>query len=153
MSWTESVPVLKLKMANSTEAELRQLRSSLNQSKDEVALDLKRNVFDKYVAIKASGVSTSDVNILAMPNLCWSLRKSAHWRTRCWSSRKRWRNGKLCHPRCTSTIPPPSRVRQHVDSSVMQSNHVHRTAKERPVIYRGPPRPLRESDAELAHSD
>ena len=42
--------VLKLKMANSTEAELRQLRSSLNQSKDDVALDLKRNVFDKYVA-------------------------------------------------------------------------------------------------------
>ncbi|THH02363.1 hypothetical protein EW026_g529 [Hermanssonia centrifuga] len=39
---------LKLKMANSTEAELRSLQSSLRSSKDEVALDLQRNVFKNY---------------------------------------------------------------------------------------------------------
>ncbi|KAF7798512.1 hypothetical protein EIP86_009733 [Pleurotus ostreatoroseus] len=39
---------LKLKMANSTEAELRSLQSSLRGTKDEVALDLKRNVFKNY---------------------------------------------------------------------------------------------------------
>lgn len=38
---------LKLKMANSTEAELRSLQSSLQSSKDGVALDLQRNVFKK----------------------------------------------------------------------------------------------------------
>ena len=40
---------LKLKMANSTEAELRELQSSLQASKDGVALDLQRNVFKKCV--------------------------------------------------------------------------------------------------------
>ncbi|KAJ3552494.1 hypothetical protein NM688_g4125 [Phlebia brevispora] len=39
---------LKLKMANSTEAELRSLQSSLRGAKDEVALDLKRNVLRNY---------------------------------------------------------------------------------------------------------
>jgi hypothetical protein len=38
---------LKLKLANSTEAELRSLQSSLQNSKDEVAADLQRNVFKK----------------------------------------------------------------------------------------------------------
>lgn len=38
---------LKLKLANSTEAELRSLQSSLRNSKDEVASDLQRNVFKK----------------------------------------------------------------------------------------------------------
>lgn len=39
---------LKVKLANSTEAELRSLQSSLQNSKDEVAADLQRNVFKKY---------------------------------------------------------------------------------------------------------
>ncbi|KAI0296328.1 Cullin repeat-like-containing domain protein [Multifurca ochricompacta] len=39
---------LKLKLANSTEAELRSLQSSLQDSKDEVAADLQRNVFKNY---------------------------------------------------------------------------------------------------------
>lgn len=39
---------LKLKLANSTEAELRSLQSSLQNSKDEVAGDLQRNVFKNY---------------------------------------------------------------------------------------------------------
>jgi len=38
---------LRLKLANSTEAELRSLQSSLQISKDEVAADLQRNVFKK----------------------------------------------------------------------------------------------------------
>lgn len=38
---------LKLKMANSTEAELRSLQSSLQASKDDVSRDLQRNVFKK----------------------------------------------------------------------------------------------------------
>ena len=38
---------LKVKLANSTEAELRSLQSSLQNSKDEVAADLQRNVFKK----------------------------------------------------------------------------------------------------------
>ena len=38
---------LKLKMANSTEAELRLLQSSLQSSKDDVSKDLQRNVFKK----------------------------------------------------------------------------------------------------------
>lgn len=38
---------LKLKMANSTEVELRSLQSSLRSTKDDVALDLQRNVFKK----------------------------------------------------------------------------------------------------------
>jgi hypothetical protein len=40
---------LKLKLANSTEAELRSLQSSLQNSKDGVAADLQRNVFKKCV--------------------------------------------------------------------------------------------------------
>ncbi len=40
---------LKLKLANSTEAELRSLQSSLQNSKDEVAVDLQLNVFKKCV--------------------------------------------------------------------------------------------------------
>jgi len=40
---------LKLKLANSTEVELRSLQSSLQNSKDEVAADLQRNVFKKCV--------------------------------------------------------------------------------------------------------
>ncbi|KAH9958939.1 hypothetical protein BC827DRAFT_1135523 [Russula dissimulans] len=39
---------LRLKLANSTEAELRSLQSSLQVSKDEVAADLQRNVFKNY---------------------------------------------------------------------------------------------------------
>ena len=41
--------VLKTKLANSTEAELKSLQSSLQSLKDGVALDLQRNVFKKYV--------------------------------------------------------------------------------------------------------
>ena len=49
LSKQKFVPDLKLKLANSTEAELRSLQSSLQNSKDEVAADLQRNVFKKYV--------------------------------------------------------------------------------------------------------
>jgi hypothetical protein len=47
LSKQKFVSVLKLKLANSTEAELRSLQSSLQNSKDEVAADLQRNVFKK----------------------------------------------------------------------------------------------------------
>ena len=40
---------IKLKLANSTESELRQLQSSLQAQKDNVAVDLQRNVFKKCV--------------------------------------------------------------------------------------------------------
>ncbi|KAI0325433.1 hypothetical protein GY45DRAFT_1374778 [Cubamyces sp. BRFM 1775] len=39
---------LKLKLANSTEAELRSLQSSLQGQKDAVAVDLQKNVFKNY---------------------------------------------------------------------------------------------------------
>jgi exocyst complex component 8 len=39
--------VLKSKLANSTEAELKSLQSSLRNTKDETAADLQRNVFKK----------------------------------------------------------------------------------------------------------
>ena len=39
---------IKLKLANSTESELRTLQSSLQSQKDDVAVDLQRNVFKKY---------------------------------------------------------------------------------------------------------
>ncbi|KAI0027216.1 hypothetical protein K488DRAFT_62297 [Vararia minispora EC-137] len=39
---------LKIKLANSTEAELKTLQSSLQTSKDDVAVDLQRNVFKNY---------------------------------------------------------------------------------------------------------
>ncbi|OSD01155.1 hypothetical protein PYCCODRAFT_1392308 [Trametes coccinea BRFM310] len=39
---------LKLKLANSTEAELRSLQSSLQAQKDNVAVDLQKNVFKNY---------------------------------------------------------------------------------------------------------
>ena len=38
---------LKLKMANSTEDELKSLQSSLRTQKDDVHLDLQRDVFKK----------------------------------------------------------------------------------------------------------
>ena len=41
---------LKIKLANSTEAELRSLQSSLHSSKDDTNLDLRRNVFKQYVS-------------------------------------------------------------------------------------------------------
>lgn len=40
---------LRVKLANSTESELRTLQSSLRASKDDVASDLQRNVFKKCV--------------------------------------------------------------------------------------------------------
>jgi hypothetical protein len=40
--------VLKLKLANSTEAELKSLRSSLQNAIDDTASDLQRSVFKKY---------------------------------------------------------------------------------------------------------
>ncbi|KAG1771203.1 hypothetical protein EDD22DRAFT_863735 [Suillus occidentalis] len=39
---------LKAKLANSTEAELRSLQSSLRSSKDDTAIELQRNVFKNY---------------------------------------------------------------------------------------------------------
>ena len=50
---------LKLKLANSTEAELRVLQSSLRNSKDEVAADLQRNVFKKCLIFASSVPHTS----------------------------------------------------------------------------------------------
>ena len=40
---------IKLKLANSTESELRALQSGLQAQKDDVAVDLQRNVFKKCV--------------------------------------------------------------------------------------------------------
>jgi hypothetical protein len=40
--------VLKIKLANSTESELKTLQSSLRNAKDDTASDLQRNVFKKY---------------------------------------------------------------------------------------------------------
>lgn len=40
---------LKVKLANSTEAELKSLQSSLRSSKDDTAIELQRNVFKKYI--------------------------------------------------------------------------------------------------------
>lgn len=40
--------VLKLKLANSTEAELKSLESSLRNAIDDTASDLQRSVFKKY---------------------------------------------------------------------------------------------------------
>ena len=42
-----TVPVLKQKMANSTEEELRALRSSLQQYRSDTNVDLQKNVFKK----------------------------------------------------------------------------------------------------------
>ena len=42
------IAVLKLKLANSTEAELKSLRSSLQNAIDDTASDLQRSVFKKY---------------------------------------------------------------------------------------------------------
>ena len=42
---------MKAKLANSTEAELKSLQSSLQGSKDDVAVDLQRTVFKKYVSL------------------------------------------------------------------------------------------------------
>ena len=50
---------LKLKLANSTEAELRLLQFSLRNSKDEVAADLQRNVFKKCPVSASSVPHTS----------------------------------------------------------------------------------------------
>lgn len=48
------VQVLKLKLANSTESELKQLQSSLRDTKDGVAADLQKNVFKKCVYSQAN---------------------------------------------------------------------------------------------------
>lgn len=50
--------VLKLKLANSTEYELKQLQSSLSATKEDVAADLQKNVFKKY-ALSAVYLSTN----------------------------------------------------------------------------------------------
>lgn len=42
-------PDLKAKLANSTEAELKSLQSSLHSLKDDTAVELQRNVFKKSV--------------------------------------------------------------------------------------------------------
>lgn len=59
---------LKLKMANSTEAELRSLQSSLQASKDGVALDLQRNVFKNYAefVMVSKEVSTLESEMLEL---------------------------------------------------------------------------------------
>ncbi|KAI0311367.1 hypothetical protein OF83DRAFT_1278659 [Amylostereum chailletii] len=59
---------LKLKMANSTEAELKTLQSSLQQSKDEVAVDLQRNVFKNYAefVVISKEISTLENEMLEL---------------------------------------------------------------------------------------
>ncbi|EKM61512.1 uncharacterized protein PHACADRAFT_135232 [Phanerochaete carnosa HHB-10118-sp] len=59
---------LKLKMANSTEAELRSLQSSLQASKDEVSRDLQRNVFKNYAefVMVSKEVSTLESEMLEL---------------------------------------------------------------------------------------
>lgn len=47
--WRFDPPDLKLKLSNSTEAELRSLQSSLRSAKEETATDLQKNVFKKYI--------------------------------------------------------------------------------------------------------
>lgn len=47
-AYTKAHTVIKLKLANSTEAELRSLQSSLRVAKDDTASDLQRSVFKKY---------------------------------------------------------------------------------------------------------
>ena len=68
---------LKLKLANSTEAELRSLQSSLQNSKEEVAADLQRNVLKKLVYYDLSAAYISDPS-LATPNSFSSPRKLGH---------------------------------------------------------------------------
>lgn len=53
--------VLKIKLANSTEAELKSLQSSLRNAKGDIATDLQQNVFKKYV---------SPCNAFAAAELC-----------------------------------------------------------------------------------
>jgi exocyst complex component 8 len=72
---------LKLKLANSTEAELRSLQSSLQNSKEDVAADLQRNVLKKFVYYDLPVARNSDV-LLATPSLLLSQRKLGRWRTR-----------------------------------------------------------------------
>lgn len=59
---------LKLKMANSTEAELRSLQSSLQASKDDVSRDLQRNVFKNYAefVMVSKEVSTLESEMLEL---------------------------------------------------------------------------------------
>ena len=45
--------VLKLKLANSTEAELKSLQSSLRNAIDDTASDLQRSVFKKYLNLNS----------------------------------------------------------------------------------------------------
>lgn len=45
--WPELWTVIKAKLANSTEAELRTLQSTLRLAKDDTASDLQRSVFKK----------------------------------------------------------------------------------------------------------
>ncbi|TCD68299.1 exocyst complex component exo84 [Steccherinum ochraceum] len=62
----DSDAFLKAKMANSTEAELRTLQSSLQSLKDGVQLDLQRNVFKNYAefVIVSKEVSTLENEML-----------------------------------------------------------------------------------------
>ncbi|KAI0095053.1 hypothetical protein BDY19DRAFT_881048 [Irpex rosettiformis] len=57
---------LKSKMANSTEAELRTLQSSLHDLKDDVATDLRRNVFKNYAefVVVSKDISTLENEML-----------------------------------------------------------------------------------------
>src|SRR5690349_8998333 len=74
--------VIKLKLANSTEAELKSLQSSLHVAKDDTASDLQRSVFKKYspYCIKCHDYLTSKS---AMRNSYSFLKKSQFSRTKC----------------------------------------------------------------------
>ena len=99
---------LKAKLANSTEAELKSLQSSLRSLKDDTAVDLQRNVFKK--SVHPSPLTPADPDDVAMPNSYSYQRRLASSRTRCSNSRKVSRNGRTCLPSSTLTNPPPSLV-------------------------------------------
>ncbi|KAG1845913.1 hypothetical protein DFJ58DRAFT_800298 [Suillus subalutaceus] len=60
---------LKAKLANSTEAELRSLQSSLRSSKDDTAVELQRNVFKNYAEFVHISKEISVLENESMPSL------------------------------------------------------------------------------------
>jgi exocyst complex component 8 len=58
------VVVLRTKLANSTESEIRSLQSALRGSQDETASDLRRNVFKKSVLVWSRTLQTVQTNLI-----------------------------------------------------------------------------------------
>lgn len=86
--------VLKLKLANSTEAELKSLQSSLRNAIDDTASDLQRSVFKKYVFNIPRKKQPNHTT--AMRNSYSSLKKFLSWKMRCSSSKTYSLNTNLC---------------------------------------------------------